>query len=63
MTCPCGEPLSGDTDAEFVDDVKKHFAAAHPQMTGKYTDEQILSRAVDTPPGQLSLSNLIMMHN
>ena len=47
MTCPCGEPLSGDTDAEFVIEVKKHLEAAHPQIAGHYTDEQILSRAQD----------------
>jgi hypothetical protein len=47
MTCPCGEPLSGDTDQEFVDSVKRHFEEKHPEMSGKYTDEQILSRAQD----------------
>jgi hypothetical protein len=47
MTCPCGEPLSGDTDAEFVSAVNTHLAQAHPEMSGHYTDEQILSRAQD----------------
>jgi hypothetical protein len=47
MTCPCGEPLSGDTDAEFVNAVKSHLTASHPEMSGHYTDEQILSRAQD----------------
>jgi hypothetical protein len=45
MICPCGEPLGGDTDEEFVDYVKKHLATAHPELSGKYGDEQILSRA------------------
>lgn len=43
LTCPCGEPLQGDTDEEFVASVNDHFTAAHPQLSGKYTDEQILS--------------------
>lgn len=47
LTCPCGEALRGDTDEEFVASVNEHFAAAHPQLSGKYTDEQILSRAQD----------------
>jgi hypothetical protein len=47
MTCPCGEPLTGDTDAAFVEVVKEHLSAAHPQIAGHYTDEQILSRAQD----------------
>jgi hypothetical protein len=47
MTCPCGESLQGATDAEFIADVNKHFEAAHPQLSGKYSDEQILSRATE----------------
>jgi hypothetical protein len=45
MTCPCGETLSGDTDDQFVASVNQHMDAAHPEMAGKYTPEQILSRA------------------
>ena len=45
MTCPCGAPLQGETDQDFIDCVNKHFAEAHPDMAGKYTGEQILSRA------------------
>jgi hypothetical protein len=48
MTCPCGEQLTGDTDAAFIEDVNTHFKAAHPQLSGKYTDEQILSRATES---------------
>jgi hypothetical protein len=47
MTCPCGESLTGETDQDFVDAVNKHFETAHPEMSGKYTPEQILSRAQD----------------
>lgn len=45
MNCPCGTQLSGDTDDEFVRSVNEHMSEAHPEMAGKYTDEQILSRA------------------
>jgi hypothetical protein len=45
MTCPCGAPLTGETDQEFIDSVNQHFEAAHPEMAGKYTPEQMLSRA------------------
>ena len=45
MTCPCGATLSGETDDEFVAAVNAHMGDAHPEMAGKYTDEQILSRA------------------
>ena len=45
MTCPCGETLSGETDDDFVASVNQHMATAHPEMAGKYTPEQILSRA------------------
>jgi len=44
-TCPCGAPLRGETDAEFLESVKTHFDEAHPEMAGKYSDEQMLSRA------------------
>lgn len=48
LTCPCGEPLSGETDQDFVDAVNKHFAEVHPELSGKYTAEQILSRAQES---------------
>jgi hypothetical protein len=48
MTCPCGETLSGATDDEFVASVNEHMNTAHPEMAGKYTPEQILSRAQQT---------------
>jgi hypothetical protein len=45
MTCPCGATLTGETDDEFVVSINEHMATAHPEMAGKYTREQILSRA------------------
>jgi hypothetical protein len=45
MTCPCGEALNAYTDDEFVAVVNQHMEKAHPEMAGKYTPEQILSRA------------------
>ena len=38
MTRPCGEPLSGDRDAEFVSAVKTDLARAHPEMLSHYTE-------------------------
>jgi hypothetical protein len=45
MQCPCGQELTGNTDAEFIAAVNAHLDAEHPEMSGKYTDEMILSRA------------------
>jgi hypothetical protein len=45
MNCPCGQQVTGDTDEAFVTNVNEHLSTAHPEMGGKYTDEQILSRA------------------
>jgi hypothetical protein len=45
MTCPCGERITGQTDEEFVAKVNEHLEAAHPEMAGHYSPEQILSRA------------------
>lgn len=45
MTCPCGALIEGETDDEFVSAVEAHMSATHPEMAGKYTPEQILSRA------------------
>ena len=45
MQCPCGQEITGQTDEEFVAAVNEHLATAHPEMAGKYTAEQILSRA------------------
>lgn len=45
MSCPCGEQITAETDEQFVANVNQHLSTAHPEMAGKYTDEQILSRA------------------
>jgi predicted small metal-binding protein len=45
MTCPCGQQVTGETDEEFVENVNRHLQESHPDMAGKYTPEQILSRA------------------
>ena len=45
MTCPCGQTITGESDDAFVENVNKHMEASHPEMVGKYTPEQILSRA------------------
>jgi hypothetical protein len=45
MNCPCGKQVTGETDQEFIVNVNEHLDSAHPEMAGKYTPEQILSRA------------------
>jgi hypothetical protein len=45
MTCPCGDTINAETDQDFVDSVNAHMDTKHPEMAGKYTPEQILSRA------------------
>jgi hypothetical protein len=45
VDCPCGERVEGATDGVLVEHVNEHIATAHPEMAGKYSDEQILSMA------------------
>ncbi|WP_375501610.1 DUF1059 domain-containing protein [uncultured Jatrophihabitans sp.] len=47
MTCPCGQELRGETEQDYVDAVTDHVAAAHPELVGKYSREEMLSRAHD----------------
>lgn len=47
MTCPCGQELRGETDDDFVATVTAHVAASHPELIGKYSREDMLSRAQD----------------
>ena len=45
VNCPCGERIEGETDDVVVERVNQHLSTAHPDMAGKYSDEQILSMA------------------
>jgi hypothetical protein len=45
MQCPCGQQITGETDEQFVANVQDHINENHPELAGKYTDEQILARA------------------
>ena len=45
MTCPCGQELNGETDADYVETVTKHVEKVHPELIGKYSAEDMLSRA------------------
>jgi hypothetical protein len=47
LICPCGEELTGTNDSEFVECVNKHLEVVHPDLVGKYTPEEMLSRAQD----------------
>jgi hypothetical protein len=43
--CPCGVNVEGETDDALVENVERHIADDHPEMTGSYTREQILEMA------------------
>ncbi|MDX6466806.1 MAG: hypothetical protein QOI27_1846 [Gaiellaceae bacterium] len=45
--CPCGTDVSGDTDEQLITNVQEHIASDHPDMAGKYSNEQILEMAHD----------------
>jgi hypothetical protein len=45
--CPCGTDVSGDTDEQLIANVQEHVASDHPDMVGKYSNEQILEMAHD----------------
>ena len=43
--CPCGTDVAGETDEKLVEAVQSHIAEVHPDLVGKYTDEQIVGMA------------------
>lgn len=45
LRCPCGELLHAQTESELVDMARRHLKSDHPQLAGRYSDEQILSMA------------------
>jgi hypothetical protein len=45
--CPCGTDVSGETDEQLITNVEAHVASDHPEMVGKYSNEQILEMAHD----------------
>jgi hypothetical protein len=45
--CPCGEDVQADDEDGLVIAVNAHLDEKHPEMSGKYSREQILSMAHD----------------
>ncbi|MEO5575542.1 MAG: DUF1059 domain-containing protein [Gaiellaceae bacterium] len=45
INCECGEVIRADTDDELVQKVGRHVEAAHPQLVGKMSREDVLGMA------------------
>jgi predicted small metal-binding protein len=48
INCECGQVVRADTDDELVAKVEEHVRAAHPQLAGKMSREDILAMAEAT---------------
>lgn len=47
IDCECGEVVKAETDDELVAKVEQHVSAAHPELVGKMTREDVLGMAVE----------------
>jgi hypothetical protein len=47
IDCECGEVVKADDDDELVAKVEAHVGAAHPELVGKMTREDVLGMAVE----------------
>ena len=45
--CEDGFVVRGGTDAELLANARAHIAAAHPEMVGKVTDDQLMGMATE----------------
>jgi predicted small metal-binding protein len=45
ITCVCGYVVQGENDDELWDNAQRHLSAAHPELVGKVTREDILAQA------------------
>jgi predicted small metal-binding protein len=43
--CECGEVVRADNDDELVQKVERHVGAAHPELVGKLSREDVLGMA------------------
>jgi len=48
INCECGQVVRADSDDELVAKVEEHVRAAHPQLVGKMSREDILAMAEAT---------------
>jgi predicted small metal-binding protein len=47
INCECGETVQADSDDELVQHVEAHVNAAHPEMVGQLSRDDILAMAED----------------
>lgn len=45
INCECGEIVQADSDDELVAKVERHVGAAHPELVGKMTRDDVLAMA------------------
>lgn len=45
INCPCGHVVRGDTDEELLRAAHQHMDEAHPDMSSKPSDEELLASA------------------
>lgn len=45
INCECGEVVRAETDDEIVRKVEAHVGAAHPELVGKLSRDDILAMA------------------
>ena len=45
INCVCGEVVHAETDDEVVAKVEQHVSAAHPELAGKLSRDDILAMA------------------
>lgn len=45
INCECGHVVRGETDEELVANADEHIRAAHPELVGQITREQVLAMA------------------
>jgi predicted small metal-binding protein len=45
INCECGEVVRAETDDELVATVEQHVGAAHPELVGKLSRDDILAMA------------------
>jgi predicted small metal-binding protein len=48
INCECGEVVRADSEDELVAKVEQHVSAAHPELVGKMTRDDILGLAEES---------------
>lgn len=42
IRCECGYVAHGDSDADVVEDIRRHMASDHPDLLDSVSDEDLL---------------------